>query len=165
MANKAKARKRVIVGVDNLPIGVRFEFTNGHSHEVRFEYFSAEMQAWLTFNGVSQKFGDSYSKSANADEAEALFLALVDQVKGGVWAARGGSGGSSDLAEAVARVTGKPVDAIREKLATMDEDALKALAKRPDVKAALKAIQAERATKAAEAMDEDDDGLAAFDDI
>ena len=165
MANKAKARKRVIVGVDGLPTGARFEFTNGHSHEVLRSDFSADMDAWLWFNGASQKFGDAYSKSADADEAEALFLALLEQVKGGVWAARGGAGGTSDLAEAVARVTGKPVDAIREKLATMDEEAVKALGRRPDIKAAVKAIQAERATKAAEAMEEDDDGLSAFDDI
>ena len=167
MANVAKARKYVISGVDGLPAGVRFEFTNGHTHTVMRTDFDETMNAWLWYNGAAQKFGDAFSKSADADEAEALFLAVLEQVKGGIWSARGGAGGSSDLAEAVARVTGKPIEGVREKLAKMDKEALKALGRRRDVTAAIKAIQAERATKAAEAMeeDEDDDGLSAFDDI
>jgi hypothetical protein len=121
----------------------------------------------LALHGLSQKIGDSYAGASDAKEA-AQFAneTLADLLKGN-WATRQASTGPkvSLLAEAVARVQKIPVEkalATLQAIANGDgseagkkagEEKVKAIRSVPNVRAAMAAIQAERAqAKAATAQ-------------
>jgi hypothetical protein len=121
------------------------------------------MAGRLAIHGASQKIGDSYAGVAKETDPLAMAKANVKdtiaQLYAGTWRVNAGGGPRvNDLAVAISRVTGEPLegeDGCIAYVAAMSEDDKKAERAKPKIKAALAAIAAEkaieRAKKAAEA--------------
>lgn len=139
---------------------VTFSFSDGQTVVADLTTFPEEIVMQLAVHGMSQKGGDSYA-SANdngltiADCADGV-RDIIGNLASGVWSAAGGSG-SSINAEAMSRITGESLEACAEVIAAMDEDEVKALLKRADMKAMVARIKAERAEVRADAAAGDAD--------
>lgn len=109
----------------------------------------------LALHGLGQKLVDSYASAKKAVEsgeyeseieyAKECSQEVWSNLTGGIWSAkRSGSGGprSSQLAQAIAEVTGQDLQEVINKLATLDEEVKKAYAKKPKVQIALLRIRA-----------------------
>ena len=128
--------------------GVVWTFANGRVVSVDVTTLPASMQLHLAVHGMSAKGGDSYAsagdKGLTLDDCADGVEAIIANLRNEIWSAGGGSG-SSILAEALAELTSKSVDDCVTVLAAMSDDARKELRKRPDVKAAIATIRANRA--------------------
>lgn len=101
----------------------------------------------LMMHGASQKHGDSYA--GNKDKARELVEGVYASLVNGEWSVRGEGGPRvTQLARAVAQVTGKPLDEIVEKLAELEKDDRKRLQATPAIAAALAEIKAKDAAEA-----------------
>lgn len=148
----AVAKKVVLMDTEGkLPVGVRVTFSNGKAVEVVFEDLSPEMLTRLAAHGLSQKLGDSFAGAkGDAGLAHAQCQIVADALHAGDWTTRG-EGDGGDFVIAMANLTKVDADAVRAKLKTLDEDAIKALKARKDVKAEMARLKAERlAEKAGE---------------
>ncbi len=116
----------------------------------------------LALHGASQKIGDSYaSAGAEADPLAAAKLAVketIAQLYAGTWRVNAGGGPRvNDLAVALARVTGQPLegeDGTIADVATMSDEDKKVLRAKPKIKAALAQIAAEKAIERAKKAQE-----------
>lgn len=117
----------------------------------------AETLSRLAMHGLSQKIGDSYA-GAEAEESYARAAAVAKDLQEGNWSTRvaAGSPRSTQLAEALHRVTGKTLEEACAKIEELDDESKKGLRTHPQIKAALAAIKSEKAAadaaKAAEAL-------------
>jgi hypothetical protein len=128
---------------------ITIEFGDGTKREFRPSDYPQEIRDRLELHGLKQKLVDSYSGAKKAvedgdSESEVSYAQeSVEDVHGnladGSWTSRRESGGArtTQLARAVAEVLGIPVAEAAEKLAGMEDDAKKALAKHPKVQIAL----------------------------
>lgn len=146
--------------------GVVFSFTDDQEIKVDLSQFSEDLIKQLAVHGLSQKCGDSYSGSKDVEEARGFLLRTVERLEKGEWKAarEGGEGGSrvTDLARALAEVTGKDLGEVLEKLDGMDKSEKLARRKHPAVAAVLARMAAEKAqakAKEAEELEESTDGL------
>ena len=104
----------------------------------------------LLVHAINAKVGDS-AADPNADAMEVM-TATWKQLCEGTWAARSGGDGAgktTQLAQALVRVTGEDLEAVNAKLADMSEDQKKDLRKHEQVKAAIDAIKLENQQAAA----------------
>ena len=146
------AEKKVSKSVSDT--AVTFEFATGEVKEVSPKDFSSDIQKQLMLHGLSQKLGDSYS-GEDADKCHAIFTGVLANLTDGNWSARAGGGGApriSQLAEALARETGEPVDKCVETLAAMDDDKKKAVRSHPAIQVQLSQIKLEKAAADAEKL-------------
>lgn len=160
MARTAIAKKDVHEDMT----GVTINFTDGTPLTVNLSDLPDEMLTHLALHGLSQKLGDSYSGEQDVAAARALATAVFDRLKEGNWKAvrEGGGGGRiSDLAQALANVTGQSLEDCVTKLADMEKDQKAGLRKHAKIKAELAKIAAERAQAAADkaASGESDDSV------
>lgn len=130
---------------------VAFTFHDGAELICDPSTLSDEMKNQLILHGISQKVGDSYS-GENAENCETIASKVWETLTKGEWSTRSGGGGPriSQLAEALARVTGQEVQECVGVLAEMDDDAKKDVRAHPDVKKAMAQIKLEKAQKDAE---------------
>lgn len=150
---KRFATKDVLRQTDGAPVGTVIKFNDGRTVELRFEDLTERMMLELAAHGANAKVGDSYSGcGGNMDVAIAEAKETVKALLAGDWNRRGGEGGI--LAEALARVTGKPMEEVIEALNKPEADKTK-LQKNKKVKAAMAAIRAERL--AAQVTDDEDE--------
>ena len=132
--------------------GVDFTFQDGTVLSAELSALNPEMINKLAVHGLSQKVGDSYSgeEAANCQTiAEAVWKTLTE----GEWSTRSGGGGGpriSQLAEALARVTGEEIQACVGTIAEMDDDGKKDLRAHPQIKATIAEIKLEKAQADAE---------------
>jgi hypothetical protein len=129
---------------------VAFKFTDGEKLICKLSGLPDEIITRLALHGIAQKVGDSYSGVSSIQEARANAAEVWENLKRGIWATKAVGG---KLAEAFARATGQPLDDCLEKLSGMTEEEKKDLRKHPQIKAAMAAINAERAAKLAEGME------------
>lgn len=110
-----------------------------------------DVQKHAVIHAVNAKVGDS-AASKDVDALEAM-TKTWEQLVAGEWNARGegGGGGSKTtmLAEALARVSGKEMEAVNEKLGGMSDEEKADLRAHPAVKAAMAEIKLERQKVAA----------------
>lgn len=131
---------------------VIFTFHDGEALTASLETLSPEIVNQLALHGLSQKIGDSYAgeDAANCQTiAEAVWKSLTE----GNWSTRTGEGGGpriSQLAEALARVTGQTVQDCVAKIAEMSDDQKKDLRAHPQIKAVTAEIKLEKARADAE---------------
>jgi len=115
----------------------------------------------LALHGLSQKAGDSYAsandKGWTIDDCRDNVADVFDHLRNGIWSTGGDRSGNAIIVEALSRLTGNDTEACREVYQTMTEDEQKDLAKRPDVKAMVAQIKAERAQARADGMTGSDD--------
>ncbi len=133
---------------------VRFEFANGEVLEVNVAQLPESIRRQALLHGVSQKVGDAYAGAESAEEALEAARSVVERLMAGEWrTTRQGSGKprSTMLAEALSRLTGRDVAECQERIAALDDAAVKALRKHPQIQAELAKIRAERLAAKAEA--------------
>ena len=151
----AIAKKSMIVE-NGQPVGVSFEFSDGKTMKVHCEDLPDNVLNLAMCHGLSQKIGDSYSGASGPGEARQRANTTIQSLIDGDWNVRADV--ITDLAEAMHRITQKPIDACRDKLAKMSKDDRAALSKHKQVKVMLQRIKLERA----EASVSDDDDLSDF---
>ena len=130
---------------------VTFTFDDETSEVFELGKVSPEIRIHLALHGASQKGGDSYAGASSADDpmeyAKAACRDTIAQLYAGDWRVTAAAGPRiTDLATAVARVTGKDLEEVVEVLEGLDEAQKKALRKRPQVAAMLAMISQEKAT-------------------
>lgn len=141
--------------------GVEWGFTDGEVVSVTLDQFSPEIVKQLALHGLSQKGGDAYSGAKDPEEARGLLLKVVERLEQNEWraareAGSGGKGKVSDLARALAEVTGKDLSEVIEKLDEMDKAQKATRRKHPAVAAVLARLAAERAAAKAEKAEEEE---------
>jgi len=131
---------------------------DGVELRVDLNELSQEIVLRLAKHGLSQKIGDSYA-GCGEGEASGKATAVADDLKANNWSTRVAAAGpkSTQLAEALASVTGKPLEEAAALIETMEDEQKKSLRAHKGIKAELAAIKArktaEAAKKAAEAAD------------
>lgn len=138
-------------------VALVISFANGKELVVEPKSFNQSISTCLLLHGISQKLGDSYASTSDADEAYDKAANLFEALSGedGEWLQRGEAAGPrvTVLAEAVARA--KPekyptVESAVEMLAAKSKDEKKAIAANKVIAAAMAEISAERAMERAE---------------
>lgn len=141
--------------VDVARRAVVFSFVNGETVTARLDDLPQEMRDRLALHGMSQKGGDAYASAGDkdmsvADCADAV-RSIVGNLQAGVWSAGRTAGPGGAVAEALMRLTGRSAEEVAEVLASMSKEGLAELKRRPDMKAELARIAAERAEAKARA--------------
>lgn len=136
---------------------VSFDFENGKSAVFDLSKVSADIVRRLALHGASQKIGDSYAGAGDSADpaayAEQAAGETIAQLVAGDWRASSGGGPRvSDLAVAMSRLNGKPVEEVVESLSKATDEQKKELRKHPKIAATLAAIKAENAAKRAAAL-------------
>jgi len=158
MANNATKFLQVVSDESS----IRFVLGNGKEVVCRPAEMSEEIQKAALFHGFNQKIRDSaagFSKDNDYAGAYSAMRNTLETLESGLWNAKGGASGESDLAQAVANLKKISLDKASEVVRALDEDQLKALRSKASVKAEILKIKAERAAKVADAADDDEDIL------
>lgn len=133
--------------------GVKFAFTDGVIVEQILSDLPDSIVRQLALHGLSQKGGDSYSGADSVEEARGLLQKVLENLKNGNWSAAraAGEGGKvTDLARALAEVTGKDLGEVVTKLDEMSKADKMARRKHPAVAAVIARLANERALKKAQ---------------
>lgn len=149
MARTSIAKKEVHEDMS----GVSINFEDGEKLTVNLKDLSDDIVVHLALHGLSQKLGDSYSGEQDIPAARKLAENVAKRLAEGNWKAvreGGGSARISDLAQALAQVTGQDLESCTEKLADMDKAQKQGIRKHPKIKKALAELALARAAKAAE---------------
>lgn len=146
MARAKIASKDVLRDTNGQPTGVEITFTHGPKVRVNLTDLTPEMVMEAACHGLSQKLGDSYSGESDPKVAHGLAAAVADTVTGGEWN-RKGQGDGGDFVAALANLTGQDAEAVRQMLATKDDDERKVIKSDKRVKAEMARIKAERLAK------------------
>lgn len=127
---------------------VAFELKGGEPLVVDMAKLPDTMLRQLAAHGIKQKVMDHYNTKAT-DNASARVLAqeMIARLFDGTAFERS-SGGGSDLAEALAAATGKPIEDCIIVIRGMEAKERRALERHPDVATALAKIKADRAKDA-----------------
>jgi hypothetical protein len=136
--------------------GIRLDFLNGKKVEVAISALSADIVAELVCHGLAQKIGDGAAKSqgATVEDKFQSCAAIAERLLAGDWAAKregageGVTGGL--LANALAEITGKPIEEVRAFLKDLKKEERDALARDTAVKPVFDRLRAEREAKRAE---------------
>lgn len=130
---------------------VEFVFTNGKKLVCDSRDLPANMQAYAMCHGISARVGDSFAGAAKQDDPVGWAYDTACEVwhamVGGEWSHREATGGV--LAQALAMVSGKPLETCQQVVGALDEERRAKLRKQPKIKLALAKIAVDRATVAA----------------
>ena len=141
---------------------IRFTLGNGKVVTCAPEGMSSAIQTAAMYHGFNQKIRDSaagFSKDSDYSGAFRAMQSTLETLESGLWNAKGGASGESDLAQAVANLKGIELEKAAAAIGGLDEDQLKTLRGKASVKAELLKIKAERAAAIADASDDEDDIL------
>lgn len=158
MANNATKFLQVIQGESS----IRFVLGNGKEVTCQPDKAEASIQRAAMFHGFNQKIRDAaagFSRDNDYAGAYAAMGSVLDTLLSGLWNAKGGASGESDLAQAVANLKKITIEKASAAVRALDEDQLKALRGKASIKAELLRIKAERAAKVADAAEDDEDIL------
>lgn len=131
-------------------IKLRLCFRNG---AVREEIFTpdSETYAKAAAHGYLQKFGDECAGVNDLDDMVQAIDELLVRVNKGEWTSKreagSGNSGASVLARALAQVTGKSAEEIKEFLASKSQAEKIALRNNPKVKVVVDQLEAEKLAK------------------
>ena len=144
MANEAKV-KFLRKQVNETTRVVRCLLANGVAVELGLDELKPDIVTRLALHGLSQKLGDaaaSFSKEDNFHGAFGAMQQTADNLLQGSWASR--SGGTSDLAQAIAELQDVEIEEAEAAIARMDEETLKEFKNHPEIKLKLAEIQKAR---------------------
>lgn len=146
-SDKAKVQK--LSRVDETGIHVIFGFRNGTLKTYTMK--DDDPLIWNSaMHGLNQKFGDAFAGEASVDDCVLIFEKVADNLTQGKWVTtREGDGmsGTSDIIKALVAVTGKSVEDVKAKLATLDKDQKAALRVQPAIAAKIAEIKAAKPAK------------------
>ena len=140
------------------------DFTLGNGLKLAFDpaKCSADIQRALMLHGASQKIGDAaagYSKDADFAGAFAAMSVVADNLRNGLWEARGGTTGTADLVQAVANLKKIKTEDAQVLVDELDDAQYKVVMGKPAIKAEILRLKAERAKAVAKTAKDDDLGL------
>jgi hypothetical protein len=138
-----------------------FRLGNGLRVEFNSDAVSDEIRAAAMLHGFNQKIRDSaagFSKDGDYSGAFRAMQTVVDNLTGGLWNAKGGTG-TGDLVQAIANLKKIDLDEAQELIDSLDDEQIKTVQSKAAVKAEILKIKAERAAKVADASDDDDLGI------
>ena len=139
MANRTKT-----VTTDVESGTVTLTWADGEKTQAKLGELPEHIVRRLALHGLKQKLVDAHAGVRDVADARAATVAVLETLRAGDWSKRPDAGVGGLLVEAVARATGRTAEAVRERLAAMDDAQRRALAKHPAVAAAMAAIRAER---------------------
>ena len=141
------ARTKSVRDVDEDKGEVTFYVRTGKMFKLALSDVSDSIEKKLALHGISQKVGDSASGLKDDGDIEEAFGTTIANLLADKWAAvreSSGFAGSSILALAVARVTGKDIEAVKATLRAMSDGDKKALSLAPKVVEAKRQIEDEK---------------------
>lgn len=152
-------KKAYELNAEGSPTGVLI-FTFDDGDVIRFDTgtVSEEIRNRAVMHGFSQKLGDSYAAAAKEENplawAKEQVRDVISQLLAGDWRAARAAGTPrvSDLAQALAMVTGNTVEEAHAFVETLDDDQKKAYRAKNKVKAALDTIKGQRLLAQAEKL-------------
>lgn len=146
----------------------RFDFINGATRSIKLR---EDMIRKFALHGALQKIGDAAAGEKDVDDMVEAIDSTIKQLDAGDWAVKreaGGFSGTSLVIRALAEVTGKDVDKVKEGIEKRLSD-LKAAGKdtsrqalyaafrqNPKVSAVIQRLESERTKKAAAPVDTDE---------
>lgn len=128
-------------------------FAHGEEVTISAGDLPNDMKSACLMHGLKQKVCDAYSGCKSPAEAMEKALEVVGALKEGNWTTRTpGEGGPrvTQIAKALAMVTGKPIEEAVEVVSTLSDEAKKNLGANDQIKVAIANIKAEEAKAAAE---------------
>ena len=155
MARKMKVTTDTDAGTNTfVPIDSDGEtIANIEAFVANFNDYPPAIQTRLGLHGLKQVLGDTYAGVVDSAAMVAAVKVRHDAMIGGDWSARtgDGSGRITDLATALAAVTGKELAAVVAWLSDKSKDEKKAATAAPPVAAELDAMRQRRAVEKAKA--------------
>lgn len=89
---KTLVKREVLVGADEVAIGIRFDFVNGETRTLNVADVPANIQAHSAAHGLSQKVGDEWAGAKDAagnpagiDDIVLIADEIIARLKGGDW--------------------------------------------------------------------------------
>jgi hypothetical protein len=168
--SKAEAQKADIAAAINEAFDeLRLTFSHGEAITLKTSMLSPAIIAQATLHGLKQKLVDAAALSRDRDTGrkasiESKFDAVMevyDRLLSGQWnKPREGASNGTLLAQALVRLTGRPLEAVREQLAKLTDEQKAALEKTQNVAMAILDIKRERIESGGE--EEGDNLLAGF---
>lgn len=117
-AGKRKLDKTVIADVENDKVTVRFDLRNGSSLSLANTELNKLTQLLALGHGISQKVGDEVAGVAKVEDMFLGMEEMIGRLKAGEWRAAAAAGdsfsGASIVIQAIAEVTGKTSDWIKD---------------------------------------------------
>lgn len=127
---------------------VKFYFANG---EMRAFTCPPELLVKAAAHGLSQKIGDAFAGVSEVDDCVQAFDEMVERLGKGEWNAErevsGGVSGYSVLARALAELSGKTMDEVKAKLATLSAKEKLQLRSNARLKPIIQRMEEEKAAK------------------
>lgn len=158
----AGARKVVKSAViDGANVSLRMDFRNG---ETRSYTLPASLLLKFAGHGAEQKYGDNIGGLESVDDMILASDELNEQIQKGEWRAPRAAGanplaGASVLLQALIEATGKPVDAIKQFLASKSLADKLALRNSDKLKPIVQRIESEKAAKSTDSKKVDTGAL------
>lgn len=132
---------------DNGHPTVRFDFRNGETRHFRIP---ESLVLRLAGHGAEQKIGDAAAGEKDVDDMILAIESVMDRLSKGEWnVARegGGFGGTSVLMRALAELSGKPIEEVKEKVKSMSPKEKVLLRTHAKVAPIIQRLEAEKAAK------------------
>lgn len=126
---------------------VRFDFRNG---EFRVFTIPESLLEQFALHGASQKLGDQVSGIKVLDDAIMAYDELADQLATGLWAAQREASaytGASILAKALAELSGKDIQVVKETLKATSHEQKMVLRGNSKLKPIIERLEAEKQAK------------------
>lgn len=159
-AGKKKMQKVGEVKGDS--VSVRCDFINGES---RTYTIVPELLQKFALHGAEQKIGDEIAGVEDVEDCVEAVDALIIRLERGEWnvkrATGNGLAGASTLVRALVELTGKPVQQIRESLASKTMEEKMALRKNAKLRPIVERLEAKKNEKKALKVGVDSDALLA----
>lgn len=136
-------------------ISVRLDFSNGAT---RFFTPRSDLIAKFAAHGIEQKLGDATAGEANTDDALLSVDDLIARLNNGEWTATRAAGaftGTSVLIRALVEVSGKSIEDVKAFLANKTQAEKLALRRSDKLRPTIERMEAEKASKAKNAVDTD----------
>lgn len=168
-ATKADIAATMLEDGEGLPYGLKLEFSNGQTLQITGPDISTKIATIATWHGLKQKLVDAAALSRDRDTGRAASIdtkfkavqAVYDRLLADQWTKpREGASNGTLLAQALVRLTSRPLEAVREQLAKLTDEQKAALEKTQNVALEILAIKRERLER--EGSDNGDDLLAGF---
>lgn len=131
--------------------GLQVFLKNGVTLKFDPKELSSETLELAMRHGLKQKLADGCSANDTADQDEATILKQWEALKGG-WSTRVAVDKDETLAKAIAEVTGKPLEEVKEKLKGMKPEEKKAIRANKRIAEVIDRLESE----GVEAVDDED---------
>lgn len=169
-ATKADISATMLEDGEGLPYGLKLEFSNGKTIQLTGHDIEAKIATIATWHGLKQKLVDAAALSRDRNTGRAASIdtkfeavqAVYDRLLAGQWnKPRDGASNATLLAQALVRLTSRPLESVREQLAKLTDEQKAALEKTQNVALEILAIKRERLEEK-DGPDNGDDLLAGF---